>query len=52
LPKIGVLIPTKTGKNAIEDVREIPSIIGNDFLEEHKFALYFNPSTKVAYLEQ
>jgi len=30
----------------------IPSIVGNDFLEQQKLGLYVNPSTKTAYLER
>jgi len=29
----------------------LPSIIGTDFLEKYRFALYFDPSKKEAYLE-
>ena len=52
LPKIGVLIPTKISKKTLQDVKHIPSIIGNDLLEEQGFALYFNPTAKIAYLER
>lgn len=52
LPSIGALIPTKINKQVLDEVKDIPSILGNDFLEEQKFALYFNPSTPVAYLER
>ena len=51
LPTIGSLIPTKLDKKTINDVKHIPSIVGNDFLEDQKLAFYFNPSVKVAYLE-
>lgn len=51
LPKMGVLIPTKINKKTLQDVKHIPSILGNDLLEEHKLALYFSPATKVALLE-
>lgn len=49
---MGVLIPTKLDPNQLEGVKHIPSIVGNDFLEQEKFGLYVNPSTKVAYLER
>ena len=52
LPKMGVLVPTKIDKKTLQDVKHIPSIIGNDFLEDQRFALYFNPTAKVAYLER
>ena len=52
LPKIGVLIPTKISREALDTVKDIPSIIGNDFLEDYGFALYFNPTARVAYLER
>lgn len=48
---LGVLVPTKINRKVLEDIKPIPSIIGNDFLEEHKLALLFNPSQKIAYLE-
>jgi hypothetical protein len=51
LPTIGSLIPTKIDKKTMDEVKYIPSIIGNDFLENQKLALYFNPSAQVAYLE-
>lgn len=51
LPSIGALIPTKIDKKMLDEVEDIPSIIGNDFLEEQKFALYYSPSTLVTYLE-
>lgn len=51
-PKIGVLIPTKISKKTLQDVKHIPSIMGNDFLEDQRFALYFDPTAKVAYLER
>jgi len=37
------------GKDGVE---HIPTIIGNDFLEDNGFALVFNPSKKEAYLEK
>jgi len=49
--KVGVLIPTKIDKKTLEEVKHIPSIIGNDFLEEHRFALHYDPARKLAYLE-
>jgi len=51
LPSIGSLVPTKLDKKTMDDVKHIPSIIGNDFLEEQKLALYFNPSIREVYLE-
>ncbi len=52
LPTIGSLIPTKTDKKTMDEVKHIPSIIGNDFLEEQKLALHYNPSARIVYLEQ
>ena len=51
LPSIGSLVPTKLDKKTMDDVKHIPSIIGNDFLEEQKLVLYFNPSIREVYLE-
>ena len=52
LPAIGSLIPTKIDKKTMDEIKYIPSIVGNDFLENQKLALYFNPSARVVYLEQ
>jgi len=49
---LGVLIPTKLDPKQLEAIKHIPSIVGNDFLEQQKFGLYVNPSTKTAYLER
>ncbi len=51
LPMIGSLIPTRLDQKTMDDVKHIPTIIGNDFLEEQKLALYFNPSARIVYLE-
>jgi len=48
---LGVLVPTKLDKKVLKQIQPIPSIIGNDFLEEHNLALVFCPSMKTAYLE-
>lgn len=49
---LGVLVPTTINRKVLEDVEPIPSIVGNDFLEDHNLALYFNPSQKITYLEE
>jgi hypothetical protein len=51
LSTLSALIPTKIDKNTLKGVKDIPNIIGHDFMEENKMAFYFNPNTKVAYLE-
>jgi len=51
VPNLGVLVPTKMSRKILKDIQHIPSIIGNDFLEDHRFTLFFNPSQKIAYLE-
>lgn len=51
LQTIGSLIPTKTDKNTMNDIKAIPSIIGTDFLEDQKLALYFNLSARIVYIE-
>lgn len=33
------------------EIKHLPSILGTDFLEDNKLALYFNPYDKIAYLE-
>lgn len=49
---MGVLVPTKINPQTLKAVQHIPSLIGNDFLEDQKFTLVFNPSSNLAYLEQ
>jgi hypothetical protein len=49
--KLGVLIPTKMDRKTINSVKHIPSLIGNDFLEDQKLTLNFDPCAKSAYLE-
>lgn len=51
MPAIGSLVPTKIDNKTLDEVKHIPSIIGNEFLEEQKLTLYFNPSNRVVYLE-
>lgn len=51
LPLMGSLIPTKIDEKILDEIKNIPSILGNDFLEEQKLSLFFSPSAKVAYLE-
>jgi hypothetical protein len=51
VPNMGALIPMKLDQNTKDDVKYVPSIIGNDFLEQQKCALYCNPSAKTVYLE-
>jgi hypothetical protein len=36
----------------VDAIKHLPTIIGTDFLEDQKFALYFDPSGKTAYLEK
>jgi hypothetical protein len=51
LPSIGSLIPTKIDERILDEIKSIPSIVGNDFLEEQNLSLVFNPSARTAYLE-
>jgi len=51
LAVIYALIPTKIDKNTLNDVKNIPNIIGHDFMEENGLSLYFNPRGKIVYLE-
>lgn len=46
-----MMTPTKWDKKISKDIQAIPSILGTDFREDHEAALYFDPSTKTAYLE-
>jgi len=50
-PSIGGLVPTKRNATTLREVEHIPSIIGNDFLEDHKLALHFDPSEETVYLD-
>lgn len=52
LPSIGGLIPTKTDEKTLDEVKDIPTILGNDFLEDQRFTLSFNPSARVAFIEK
>ena len=54
IPQMGILVPTKINRSTLNDRRlmAIPSIIGNDFLEDYGFSLYFNPGKKKAFLLQ
>ncbi len=46
-------VPTKIkNQNAVEEAKQIPSIIGMDFLREQKLALYCDPGRDLAYLEK
>lgn len=47
---ISILWPTK--KRWPDEIKEIPSVLGIDFLTIGRFQLHFNPSKKIAYLER
>lgn len=44
-------IPTKTDKQTMREVQNIPGIIGTDLLETLGFILFFDAKSEVAYLE-
>ncbi|MGB2729059.1 MAG: hypothetical protein WBD09_11455 [Halobacteriota archaeon] len=48
MPMINVLNRPQQYKG---EINHIPSILGTDFLEDNKLALYFDPYNKIAYLE-
>lgn len=50
LPSISVLWPTK--KKPPKGVKDIPSVLGSDFLTVGKFYLLFDPSRQIAFLER
>lgn len=52
ISEMGVLVPTKVNKKMLEAVKHIPSIMGDDFLEDYNFALHFDPSARMGYLER
>lgn len=47
---VDVLVPTKLNKATLDEVDDIPSIIGNDFLEELKLT-FFSPGTQTGCLQ-
>jgi hypothetical protein len=50
--KVAVLVPTKLNKSSIEEVQNVPSLIGTDFLEDHKLKFIYEPYTMTAYFEK
>ena len=51
VPDFGVLVPTKKGLQTDKYMMAIPSIIGNNFLEENGLSLFFDPKNRNCYLE-
>jgi len=51
MKSIGVLVPTRMDSSTLESVKPIPSLVGNDLLEDHGFTLVFNPGAGISYLE-
>jgi len=49
---LGALVPTKTDEKTLREIEIIPSIVGNDFLEDQGFSFTFNPGERVAFLEK
>ncbi len=52
LKTFGVATTTKKTKEEIEYAKQIPSLLGLDFLRSAGLALYANPSKNIAYLER
>ena len=52
LPEFSVLAGTKKDNLGIQEANAMPSLMGTDFLQINKLALYFNPSLCIAYLEK
>ena len=50
LPSISVLRSTK--KKPPEGMKDIPSVLGSDFLTIGRFHLHFDPSKQIAFLEK
>ena len=48
---IRILIPTKLDEPTIREIQDIPSLIGTDFLEDHKLTFVYNPSAPMAYFD-
>jgi hypothetical protein len=51
LEALGGLVPTKRTDEVMQEVMHIPSIVGNDFLEDHGLVLFYDPKREIAYLE-
>jgi hypothetical protein len=49
---VRALVPTKLDEGTIRDVQDIPSLIGNDFLEDYQFTFAYSPSSGIAYFER
>ena len=52
LSKIYAIRTRKRNKETRRKVLTFPSVLGVDFLIEHKFKLVFDPANKIAYLEE
>ena len=52
LSKIYAIRTQKRNKETRRKVLTFPSVLGVDFLIEHKFKLVFDPANKIAYLEE
>lgn len=47
---ISILWPTK--KKWPDEIKDIPSVLGSDFLTVGEFCLFFDPSKQIAFLER
>lgn len=49
-PTTSLLVPKRQADP--KEFKEVPIVIGCDFLRVNKFSLHFNPSKKIAFLEK
>jgi hypothetical protein len=50
--EIRILVPTKLDSATINQVQDIPSLVGTDLMEDAKLTFVYNPSELLAYFEQ
>lgn len=49
---VTVLVPTKIDRGTLEQMQDIPSLIGTDFMEDQGLTLVFDPHSLRAYFEK
>lgn len=49
--QVRVLVPTKFDAKTLSEIKNIPSLIGTDFLEDHDITFIYKPNALTAYFE-
>jgi len=49
---VAVLVPTKIDSQTISKMKDIPSLIGTDFMEDQSLSLFFDVHSDTAYFER